>query len=373
MENSDMPPPRGPAAPPIIPPPIDPPGGSRRSGRGWRWFAIILLVLFVFTYLGNLVSSRRVAVKSRRFGHKLERPLEEVLLEDKNSPNKIAIIEVNGIIGSESLDRSGLTLVELVRHQFKAAADDRDVKAVLLKVDSPGGEVLASDEINKIIQQFHKETSRPVVAAMGTLAASGGYYISVPCQWIVANELTITGSIGVIMHGYNLRGLMDKLGIQPQTYKSGKYKDMMSLDKREEDVTPEERAMVQALVDETFTKFKSVVQEGRSQAHKGHPDGQRLSDDWSDYADGRILSGKQAFDRGFVDELGDFESAIARAEKLAGIKTANLIEYRQPFNLGSLFRLFGKTEAPALRIDLGVNAPKLRSGHLYFLTPTVLR
>ena len=367
---SSVPPP-----PPVIPPPIisartSPRGGS---GRGWRIFAVILLVLFALTFLGNFFSDGRVAVKSRRFGHKLERPLEEIVVEERNSSAKIALIEVNGVISGDSLDRSGLTLVELVSAQFKAAADDHQVKAVILKVDSPGGEVLASDEINKIIQQFQKETSKPVVASMGALAASGGYYVSVPCQWIVANELTLTGSIGVIMHGYNLRGLMDKLGIQPQTYKSGQFKDMMSMDKKEEDITSEERALVQNLVNETFIKFKTVVQEGRAQANKRRPNGQSLSADWTDYADGRILSGKQAFDHGFVDELGNFQAAVDRAEQLAGIQKANLIEYRQPFNLGSLFRLFGKGETPAVKIDLGGNALRLKAGHLYFLMPTVLR
>ncbi len=364
-----------PPSPPVIPPPIISGRPSQRtgSGRGWRIFAVILLVLFVITFLGNHLSDGRVAVKSHRFGHKLDRPLEEIVVEEKNSAAKIALIEINGVISSESMDRNGLTLAELVSAQFKAAADDHQVKAVILKVDSPGGEVLASDEINKVIQQFQKETSKPVVASMGALAASGGYYVSVPCQWIVANELTLTGSIGVIMHGYNLRGLMDKLGIQPQTYKSGQFKDMMSMDKKEEDITPEERALVQNLVNETFNKFKSVVQEGRAQANQRRPKGQSLSADWMDYADGRVLSGKQAFDHGFVDELGNFQAAVDRAEEMVGIQKANLIEYRQPFNLGSFFRLFGKTETPALKIDLGANALRLKAGHLYFLMPTVLR
>ena len=103
---------------------------------------------------------------------------------------------------------------------------------------------------------------------MGSLAASGGYYVSAPCRWIVANDLTITGSIGVIMSTWNYRGLMDKVGLRPETFKSGKYKDMLSGSREPDTITPEEREMVQALIDETYGKFKSaVVAEGRKRAH----------------------------------------------------------------------------------------------------------
>src|SRR4029450_5729008 len=115
----------------------------------------------------------------------------------------------------------------VVEEQFRRAAEDKRVKAVILKVNSPGGEVLASDDIYNIIEKFQNKTQKPVVAAMGSLAASGGYYVSAPCQWIVANEMTITGSIGVILHSFNYRGLMDKVGLRPVVYKSGKLKDML--------------------------------------------------------------------------------------------------------------------------------------------------
>src|SRR6202035_78901 len=131
------------------------------------------------------------------------------------------------------------------------------------------------------------DCTKPVVASMGNLAASGGYYISSPCQWILANELTITGSIGVIMHSYNYRGLMDKVGLRPETYKSGKYKDMLSGDRSQEDILPEEREMVQHLINETYDKFKSVVAAGRKQAdQRNKSKGHTLASNWTDYADG---------------------------------------------------------------------------------------
>ncbi|HMJ88356.1 MAG TPA: signal peptide peptidase SppA, partial [Candidatus Acidoferrum sp.] len=269
--------------------------------------------------------------------------------------------------------RGGYTMVDLVEDQFARAAHDDRVKAVILKVNSPGGEVLASDDIYTIVQKFQKTTSKPVIADMGSLAASGGYYVSAPCQWIVANELTITGSIGVIMHGYNFRGLLDKVGVRPEVFKSGRFKDMLSPDKRPEDITPEEREIVQSMVNETFDKFKSIVSEGRAgAAQKNKGDGKSLADNWEQYADGRILSGKEALRLGFVDELGNFDVAVTRARKLANITDANLVQYQQPFDLGDLFNIFGKSEASTIKIDLGIDTPKLKLGHLYFICPTVL-
>jgi protease-4 len=233
--------------------------------------------------------------------------------------------------------------------------------------------VLASDDIYRAIADFEKEYKKPVVASMGGLAASGGYYVSAPCRWIVANELTITGSIGVIMHSYNYRGLLNKVGVRPEVFKSGKFKDMLSGEKDEEDILPEEKQMVQSLIDETFARFKKVVAEGRENASEQNSgEGRHLADNWEDYADGRVLSGKQAYELGFVDELGNFETAVERARQLARIKDANLVQYQRPFDFGNLFRLFGESESRAVKIDLGMQLPKLQVGRLYFLSPTVV-
>jgi protease-4 len=302
--------------------------------------------------------------------------LDEVIYQDNDAANKIALVEVNGIITDGAIDSSGFGLVELIKAQLKRAEDDDRVKAVILKVDSPGGEVLASDEIYHAIADFQSKVHKPVIASMGSLAASGGYYISAPCRWIVANELTITGSIGVIMSSWNYRGLMNKVGVLPQTFKSGKYKDMLSGSREPDQITPEEKAMVQGLIDETFAKFKSVVQEGRDNAYdknknskdKGHP----LSDDWQSYADGRVLSGTEASKLGFVDQLGGFDQAVESAKRIVGLSNANLVQYQQRYDLGDLFRLFGKTDSKAIKLDLGMDAPKLQAGKLYFLSPTFL-
>jgi len=360
-------------------PPKPPKGGS-----GWKILSFLLIGLIVLWCLGRVMIHGVASVASHsRASADLGRNLEEVVLEHTNSDYKIAVVEVTGIISGSEVGESDMDFVTYIKEQFKAAAGDSDVKAVILKVNSPGGEVMASDEVYNIIRKFEDKSGKPVVVSMGSLAASGGYYISAPCRWIVANELTITGSIGVIMHNYNYRLLFDKIGIRPQVIKSGRYKDMLSGEKEPdaEKLTPqevkdrdEEEKMVQGLIDETFSRFTNIVKSGRDwAAAKNGAEGTTLAADWADYADGRILSGKSALKYGFVDELGNFDTAVQRAQTLTHISSANLVEYRLPFNLGSLLsRVFGKTDSPALKVDLGFDLPQLQAGQLYFLTPTVI-
>lgn len=303
---------------------------------------------------------------------------EEHSLTDKDTDNKIVAIDISGIITSHDLDGSG-DLVVRVKDELELAEKDAHVKAVILRVDSPGGEVLASDEIYRAIEEFQSHTRKPVIAQMGSLAASGGYYVSAPCRWIVANELTLTGSIGVIMSGMNFRGLMDKVGIQPQVYKSGKFKDMMSSTRRPEDIPAGEREMVQALIDETYATFKGVVRKGREASRVANKkaglerESSELAGDWESYADGRIFSGKEAKRLGFVDELGNFDVAVKRAKKLAGITEANIVKYQPPFAFGNIFRLLGKTDAHAVKVDLGFDFPRLQAGRMYFLSFNVVQ
>ena len=284
------------------------------------------------------------------------------------------MIEVDGVITGRAIDQGGFSIVDVIKTQLKRAEEDEKVKAVILKVDSPGGEVLASDEISRAIADFQsKSHGKPVVCSMGSLAASGGYYVSAPCRWIVANDLTITGSIGVIMSTWNYRGLMDKVGVRPETFKSGKYKDMLSGSREPESITQDERDMVQSLISETYQKFKGVVEAGRKRAQaKNNDKGRALAENWANFADGRILSGTEAFKLGFVDELGTFDDAVKRTKSIAGIQSANLIEYQQRYDISDLFRLFGQTESKAVKLDLGVEMPKLQAGQLYFLSPTFL-
>ncbi len=378
------------SAPPVAPPPppsyrstIPPASGPapRRtkgsSGSGWKLATVLLGCFLALSLMGNFLSALFSGFSSPSSGSAHLGPeFQELVLEDNDAHEKIAVISLEGVISGQAFDPSGYNLVDFIEDQLDMCAEDDDVRAVLLRVDSPGGEVLASDEIYRRIQRFQEDTGKPVVASMGSLAASGGYYISAPCRWIVANELTITGSIGVIMSGYNWRGLMDKVGVQPMVFKSGAMKDMLSPDKRPDEISAEEKALVQGMVNETFERFKEVVREGRSYAaEENGDDGQKLTEGWEQFADGRIISGKEAHRLGFVDELGNFETAVERTLEITGLETANLVTYRQPFRLGALFRLLGESEgrahgqAQTVKLDLGLDLPKLQVGRLYFLPP----
>jgi protease IV len=378
MENSFSSPgtpPQFTTPPPVITPP--PPAKPRKSW-GWMIVSVILIVLLGFSLLGNFTQFITHALSgglNRSYNTGTARSvgprLDECIIEDNYAHNKIAVITVDGIITSHTADQAGNNMVDVIQAQLDRAKDDKRVKAVILKIDSPGGEVMASDEINKEIVKFQADSKKPVICSMGSLAASGGYYISVPCRWIVANELTLTGSIGVIMHGYNYRGLMDKVGVAPMTFKSGLYKDMLSPDRSTNDIPPGEHAMVQALIDETYEKFKSVVRTGRTAAHeKNGVEGKALATDWESLADGRVLSGQQALDNGFVDQLGDFNDAVKRAKQISGLgdTDANLIEYRERYDISDFLSMFGQSgSAHDIKLDLGLDIPKLREGCMYFL------
>jgi len=361
---------------PSLPPALPPAPSPRKSSRWWIVFGFVgigglMLIGLMMIGLGSISHGPQLARLDGKF-------YEEHTIIDKDTHDKIVAIDVQGVISSSDLD-SGGSMVERVKDQLELAQKDKHVRAVILKVDSPGGEVLASDEIYRAIQKFQDDTGKPVVAQMGSLAASGGYYVSAPCRWIVANELTLTGSIGVIMSGMNFRGLMDKVGIQPQVYKSGKFKDMLSSTRRPEDEPAGEREMVQALVDETYATFKGVVRKGRAASQSANKkdgyekDSRALANDWETYADGRIFSGKEGHRLGFVDELGNFDVAVARTLKLTGLTEANIVKYQQPFNFGNLFRLFGKADAHAVKLDLGMDFPRLQAGRMYFLSFNVVQ
>jgi len=349
--------------------------------------AIILTLLLALSVFGNLTQFIASALSFKHGGHTegfgsvrdIGPKLDECLLENNRSQNKIAVITVDGIITSHDRNETGNNMVEVIRAQLDRASEDRRVKAVILKVDSPGGEVLASDEIYKAIRDFQNTDAeergkpghkgKPVICSMGSLAASGGYYISSGSRWIVANELTLTGSIGVIMHGWNYRGLMDKVGIAPMTYKSGKFKDMLSGERAANEIPPEERGMVQDLIDKTYGRFKAVVADGRAAAHVlNKKDGRELAGNWQDFADGRVVSGQEALEHGFVDQLGDFDAAVDRAEKIAGIHDCNLVEYRERYDLSNFLSMFGQSsQAHDIKLQIESEAPKLHAGLMYFL------
>lgn len=189
--------------------------------------------------------------------------------------------------------------------EIKEYEKDKSIKAIVLRIDSPGGGVVPSQEIYEEVRKAAAQ--KKLIVSMGSVAASGGYYISAPASRIIANPGTITGSIGVIMEVPNIKGLMDKIGVKTEVIKSGKHKDIASVFRG---IGSEEREIIQGVMNDVHEQFIKAVSDGR-----------RIPvEDVRKIADGRIFSGNQAAKIGLVDELGDLEYAIKVAAKMAGIK-----------------------------------------------------
>ena len=230
--------------------------------------------------------------------------------------SKVAVIPLSGtIVGASQqgmLATTGIS-TDLVRSQLKKAKDDLGVKAVVLRIDSPGGSAAASQEIASEIRRFKDNTGKPVVVSMGDTAASGGYYISVYADKIVANPSTLTGSIGVISQIIYIEGLLEKLGLKMETIKSGEHKDMGI-----RPLTDEERQIMQDITDDLYEQFVLAVAEGRSLPVA----------DVKKLATGQLYTGEQALKLGLVDELGGVSRAIELAASLAGVTAPEVEEYR---------------------------------------------
>jgi protease-4 len=247
--------------------------------------------------------------------------LQEVIVAE--SPawfewNRIALIDVEGYIGTESgaIFRSGVTSVADVKEKLDIATRDRRIKAVVLRVNTPGGEAAASDMIHQEIIRFRAGTGKPVVAALMGTAASGGYYVACAADSIMAQPSTVTGSIGVIMHFANAEGLFEKIGVRSEVIKSGELKDIGSPMRG---MTSEERRILQQVNNALFARFIEVVRDGR-----------RLMTDEQIAAvsNGRIFTAAEARDLNMVDGIGYLDDAIALARALAGIQTADVVHYR---------------------------------------------
>ncbi|HET9926933.1 MAG TPA: signal peptide peptidase SppA [Methylomirabilota bacterium] len=235
---------------------------------------------------------------------------------------KVAVVEVEGVIGvsaERSLDSEGIvrTLGEY--------RDDPAVRAVVLRINSPGGVVAPTQEIFTAVRRL-REAKKPVVASLGSVAASGGYYVAVAADRIYASPGTLTGSIGVVMQLANLEGLLKKVGVEYVVVKAGAYKDVGNLARA---MTPEERRILQALLDDVYDQFILAVADGRGLEPK----------DVRAFAEGRIYSGRQAHGLKMVDDLGGLEDAIEAAAKMAGLPPKPKVVYpRRRFSLRDLLR-----------------------------------
>jgi len=220
------------------------------------------------------------------------------------SAGRVALVKVEGVL---------LTSASIVE-ELNDYADDPSIKAIIIRIDSPGGGVVVSQEIYNAVLNAKKE-GKKIVVSMGTVAASGGYYVAAAADKIVANPGTLTGSIGVIMQFTVIEKLLDKIGVKGQVIKAGEYKDMGSPFR---DMTPQEKKLLQNVIDDVHNQFIEAVVKGRNGALA---EGRKLSlEDVRAIADGRIFTGRQAFDLRLVDELGDLNDSIRIAGALVGIK-----------------------------------------------------
>jgi len=280
----------------------------------------------------------------------------EMILERgaRGSDNKIAVITLRGLISTGVAGNVGDSMVDDLRWQLEQARNDAEVKAVVLEVDSPGGEVTASDMIYNAVAKVRAR--KPVVVYMESLAASGGYYVSCGGKYLMANETSITGSIGVIIQTLNYEQLLNKIGLAAVVFKSGKFKDMLN---GARPITQEERDYVQSFVMKTYEKFLGVVAKERSLPAETLRNG---------IADGRILSGRDALENKLIDGLGQIEDAFAKAKELGRAPDAKVVKYGPPFNLGRFLRLLTQGGDTKIELSLpGQLTPQLQSGRAYFL------
>ena len=307
-------------------------------------FVNLVLALATFQHFAGVVRDEEPLPRFR-----------EIVVQrgNRGSFDKVAVIVMRGLISSSIPGTVGDSMVEDMRAALQQARDDYRVKAIVLEIDSPGGEVTASDAIYSAVTKARAR--KPVVVYMDSLAASGGYYIACGGKFLMANETTITGSIGVIIQTLNYEQLFNKVGLASVVFKSGKFKDMLN---GARPITPEERDLVQSFIMKTYDKFLGIVATERN-----------LPADLlrNTIADGRILSGRDAFEHKLVDGLGQLDDAYGKAKQLGNAPGARIVRYAPPFSLSRFFRAFGQADG-----KLELQLPKqlvsqLESGRAYFL------
>lgn len=336
------------------PPPIPAAYRSERSRRSvWPWIVGVIVLggigLFGLMIVGFFSAVAPVIKEgpslAMRSGHFNETVIRE------GGAERVAHIDLEGVI-SASPSHGGTSMVDDFRELVEAALNDHKVKAIVIRINSPGGEVTASDRLHRIIQEADRK--KPVIAYLDTIAASGGYYAACGSRRMIAHPTTFTGSIGVIMQSVKYRDLFDKVGVSMEVYKSGALKDLLSGTR---ETSPEEKALVNDLVQETYTRFLGVVSASRGKSVE------ELRA--SPLTDGRIFSGQQALDAGMVDQNGFIEDAYDEAIKLAGISDATVIRYTPRVGFFDALAQFSRASDARNRVEIDVSdrlLPRLQAG-----------
>lgn len=291
-------------------------------------------------------------------------PLEEKAIGG-SGPARILLIDISGVIRDE--DGTGLLGVETrmntlarIKEELTRAEKDDSIKAVVLRINSPGGAVTTCDIINHEIGVFKARKKIPVVAELMDVAASGGYYVAVAADSIVAHPTTVTGSIGVVAYSVNAGGLMEKLGISNQTIKSGDKKDIGSPLRQ---MTDEERAILSSIIDDMHQRFLNAIMQGRKNAHAFE------LNELKAIADGRVYTANQALGLKLIDSIGYLDDAVGLARKLAGVKDATLIAYapRSSYRANMYSGIGGGPPAQVNLINMDIGGVFLKKFGLNFL------
>src|SRR5690625_278586 len=281
-----------------------------------RWIALLIVIVLAVGSLGvRFITTFTSNVLSEQFDI-TDNVLEEEILIDGDAGEKVAVLSLIGTIenvaaspfGAEGYDHS------LFLHMIDTAAEDPTVNAIVLEVDSPGGTVPETAEIHRKIVELQQNYDKPIYVSMGSMAASGGYYVSAPADKIFAESSTLTGSIGVIMESINIAGLAEKYGIEFNTIKSGEYKDIMSPSREK---TEEEHEIMQSMIDEMYDEFVKIIVDGRDITES----------QVRDIGDGRIYTGNQAKENGLVDEVGTFDDTLHQLMEDYDLDDAQVIQY----------------------------------------------
>ena len=301
-----------------------------------------------------------------------DRPLTATVVESDGGRggDRVALIDISGLIINSS--RRGLLSqsdnpVGVLHEKLREARRDRRVKAVILRLNTPGGTVTASDAMYREIRRFRSKTGKPVVALMMDVAASGGYYVACATDEIVAYPTAVTGSIGVILQTISLEPALTRWGITAEAITTGPNKGAGSL---LTELTDENRAMLQAMVDDFYARFVEVVRDARP----GIPD-----ERFATVTDGRVLSGVDAAEVGLVDEVGDLHDAFALAKRLAGVTRADLVMYHRqggyagsPYARAPVDAAGGRgMEVNLLQVNLPDSLAEPRMGFYYLWRPTM--
>jgi len=299
------------------------------NGKRWAALGIAAAILIIsgITQIGRFFTAPIYVEEPAFWETFLATGLHEEVLEPGNPLERIVVLQVNGAImdsGAPMFPAPGAFNYQIFLQQLDAIKEDPTIKGMLLAIDSPGGGVFESAEIKSKLDYLQDELDIPLYVSMGAVAASGGYYIAAGADQIYAAPETITGSLGVIMQGFNIAGLMEEWGISEQTVKSGVYKDIGSMTR---EMTESERDILQSMIDNSYAEFVAIIADGRGMS-------ENLV---REIADGRIYDGRQALEVNLIDGFGFKDDVLAAMKSDLGLERAEVFSYGEAGGFGSFF------------------------------------